>query len=95
MQQLKDSQNQLFDKPLIVITACKKREDFVELESQKARMRAYDNAWHGFQKDFLKLSSKSKQVFADKSGHFVMFDQPEIIVNAVHAMVDQYHKNYR
>jgi len=93
MQQLKDSKNQLTDKPLIVITACKKREDMVQIESQKARMREYDKTWKVFQNDFLKYSMKNKQIFAEKSSHFVIFDQPEIVVEAICSMVDQY-RNY-
>lgn len=92
MQQLKLSKNKLIEKPLIVITALQKREDRVDRPSYKARMRAYDSAWLDFQKDFLKLSHKSMQIFAPKSGHFVLFDQPEIIVDAVQRLVNQYNQ---
>lgn len=92
MQQLKSSKNKLIDKSLIVITALQKREDRVDQPSYKARMRAYDEAWSEFQKDFLKLSQKSSQLFAAKSGHFVLFDQPEIIISAIQSMINQYNQ---
>ena len=92
MQQLKNSQNQILEKPLIIVTGSK---SFVERCPDKAReqMLEYDKVWTGFQKDFLKNSHKSMQIFAKKSGHFVLFDEPEIVVEAIRTMVDQFKQN--
>ena len=41
------------------------------------------------QTEFLELSSSSQQLFADKSGHNIEFDQPEAAVGAIEKMVEQ------
>ncbi|MEW6401839.1 MAG: alpha/beta hydrolase [Chloroflexota bacterium] len=35
------------------------------------------------QREFLQLSSKSSQVIAEKSGHYIQHDQPELVIEAV------------
>ena len=92
MQQLKDSANRLEDKPLIVITARRNWDEYYP-QFGSARMREYQQVWSDFQKDFLTKSCKSKQIFAEKSGHFVVWDQPEVIVDAIRLMVEQYQKD--
>lgn len=91
MQQLKNSQNQLFNKPLIVITGCKKREDIFPRD--RLRMREYDKVWVKFQKDFLTKSHKGTQLFAEKSGHFILFDEPDVVIGAIRTMVAQYRNS--
>lgn len=39
--------------------------------------------WLQVQKDLAKLSSNSVHIFADKSSHFIQFDQPELVVDAI------------
>ena len=48
-----------------------------------------DQGWQKAQTDLLHLSSNSKQLFADKSGHNVQTDQPEAAVGAIVQMVEQ------
>ena len=43
--------------------------------------------WLKFQSDLMKLSTNSRQVFADRSSHFMNFDQPELIVEAIRQMI--------
>ena len=47
-----------------------------------------DPDWQRMQTEFLRLSSNSQQLFADRSGHNVEFDQPEAAVGAIEKMVD-------
>lgn len=44
--------------------------------------------WLELQQELTKLSSNSRQVFADQSSHFVQFDQPEIVIDAIRRMVN-------
>jgi pimeloyl-ACP methyl ester carboxylesterase len=44
--------------------------------------------WLELQQDLTKLSTNSTQVFADKSSHFMQFDQPEVIVDAIRQIVE-------
>ncbi|MEQ1794791.1 MAG: alpha/beta hydrolase [Nitrospira sp.] len=48
----------------------------------------FREVWLELQADLTKLSTNSRQVFADRSSHFINFDQPEIIVNAVRQLLD-------
>jgi pimeloyl-ACP methyl ester carboxylesterase len=43
--------------------------------------------WLKFQSDLMKLSTNSRQVFADRSSHFINFDQPELIIEAIQEML--------
>ena len=45
--------------------------------------------WVDLQQDLTKLSSNSRQILAEQSGHFVQFDQPELIVAAIQQLVDR------
>ena len=62
------------DTPLIVLSSGRK----VELEQD----------WRTWQTELLGLSTNSQQLFADKSGHNVEFDEPEAAVAAIEKMVE-------
>ncbi len=51
-----------------------------------------DQDWQRMQSELLELSSRSQQLFADKSGHNIEFDQPEAAVGAIENMVEQTRK---
>ena len=44
--------------------------------------------WLALQQNLTSLSSTSSQLFADKSSHFMQFDQPDIIVDGVRRVVE-------
>jgi len=48
-----------------------------------------DATWQREQTELLQLSSQSQQVFAEKSGHNIQFDQPAAAVGAIVQMVAQ------
>ena len=43
--------------------------------------------WLDLQQELMKLSSTSRQVFADQSSHFIQFDQPALVIDAIRQMV--------
>lgn len=43
----------------------------------------FEQEWSKMQTELTGLSSNSKQVIAEKSGHYVHFDQPELVVEAI------------
>jgi len=45
------------------------------------------------QKDFLLLSTDSKQILVSNSGHYINQEQPEVIENALNEMVNKYNQN--
>jgi pimeloyl-ACP methyl ester carboxylesterase len=52
-------------------------------------IRTADEKNEGLMKEFLKLSTKSKLVFAYESGHFVQLTQPDIVVDGVKWVLDK------
>ncbi len=48
-----------------------------------------DQDWQRMQSDLLHLSSNSRQLIADQSGHNIQLDQPEAAVGAIVTMVEQ------
>ena len=44
--------------------------------------------WLDLQQDLTKRSTNSRQVFAEQSGHFIPFDQPDLVTNAVRRLID-------
>jgi hypothetical protein len=48
-----------------------------------------EQKWQREQTELLQLSSDSRQVFAEKSGHNIQFDQPAAAVGAIVQMVAQ------
>jgi pimeloyl-ACP methyl ester carboxylesterase len=59
--------------------------------SRKLGNSAADQVWHLNQKGLLLLSTRSRQSFADQSGHNVELDQPEAAVGAIVDMVKIVH----
>ena len=45
--------------------------------------------WLHLQADLTKLSTNSRQIFADQSSHFINFDQPELVVGAVREIIER------
>ncbi|HEX2442871.1 MAG TPA: hypothetical protein VHJ77_02920 [Vicinamibacterales bacterium] len=51
--------------------------------------RGTDATWRDLQQDQVKLSERGCQIIAEQSGHLVQIDQPQIVVNAVRAVIDE------
>lgn len=47
----------------------------------------YEAAWQKLQVEITSLSTQGRRIFAERSGHNVMFEQPEIIVESILEMV--------
>ena len=74
--------------PLIVITGTgeQRMDEFRNMKLGTEFMKE----WVKMQTEFLSLSSNSKQIMADKSGHYVQLDQPELVIEAVRSIVTGY-----
>ena len=70
----------LGDKPLTVITP---RKSWPEEDD------SFNKVWQELQADLVTQSSKGKQIIAEHSDHMINLEQPEIIVQAVHEMVNE------
>jgi pimeloyl-ACP methyl ester carboxylesterase len=48
---------------------------------------AYESAWQKLQAEITSLSTRGRRIVAERSGHNIIFDQPEIVVESVLEMV--------
>ena len=86
---LKTLGTRLGNKPLIVVSAGKTPTVAESPEyAQESLDRGY-RVWCDLQKDLASRSTQSKRVIAEKSGHMIVFEQPEIIVDVVREMVSE------
>lgn len=81
LDQLRASPMKFGDKSLIVISRGKKED------SSEDTARTED-AWRDFQTDLVSRSTKGKQIIAEKSGHYINFDQPELVIDAIRQVVE-------
>ena len=58
-----------------------------EIENQQ-----YEQAWQVMQSELAALSSNSKQVIARQSGHYIQLQQPQLVVDAIHEIVQATQK---
>jgi pimeloyl-ACP methyl ester carboxylesterase len=57
-----------------------------------SRGKDQDAEWEASQAGFLQLSTESRRLFADHSGHSIMIEQPEAAVAAIVKMMEQVRK---
>ena len=71
--------------PLIVLSAGRE-ETIVSLSDAENQQRW--ETWQALQSELAALSSNSKQVIAEQSGHNIQLDQPDLVIDAIQEMVD-------
>jgi pimeloyl-ACP methyl ester carboxylesterase len=77
------------DMPLIVLSAG--REEAIPSLSDAENQQL----WKEFQierSEFAALSSKSKQIIAERSGHFIQREQPDLVIDAIQEILDAFRK---
>jgi pimeloyl-ACP methyl ester carboxylesterase len=48
-----------------------------------------NDAWENMQEELAHLSTRGTQMIAKNSGHYIQIDRPEIVIDAVHNVVEQ------
>ena len=80
-QQVRDARRQ-FDFPLVVLTrGLPDESDDIWPSADLQRVE------QELQREFLKLSPSSSQVIAEKSGHEIQKDQPELVIEALRSLI--------
>jgi pimeloyl-ACP methyl ester carboxylesterase len=51
-----------------------------------------EDVWQALQRDLLRLSTRSRQVIAIKSGHAIQFDNPQLVADSILEVLDQSRK---
>ena len=76
------------DKPLVVITHGL-RNMFIDRDGATAgQAEAAEDMWIDLQRGLGELSSNSRFVVAERAGHIIQFDQPELIVEEVQRLIE-------
>ncbi len=74
----------LGDLPLIVLT----HEKFEAMPGLTAsQQEQFEQEWTKMQRELAGLSSKSKQIIASASGHYIQVDRPELVIEAILELV--------
>lgn len=53
----------------------------------------YERTWQELQKEIMSLSRRGRRIVAERSGHNVIFDQPEIIIESILEMIESTGSN--
>lgn len=72
--------------PLYVLTAADTKRYDSSIEDEKLKTELL-SGWDKMQKDFLLLSTDSKQILVPNSGHYINQEQPKVIENAINDMI--------
>ena len=73
--------------PLRVVTGTSPIRDQQEVPDAALR-KEMNRTWGALQRDQLRLSIRSAQLLAPKSGHYVQLEQPEIVTAAIKQLLD-------
>lgn len=76
----------LGDLPLVVLTAT--GPTWWPDMPEEVNPDKFRRMWLGLQQDLTKLSTESRQVFADRSSHFIQFDQPALVIDVIRRAIE-------
>ncbi len=74
--------------PLYVLTAADEKRFDSSIENEKLKTEML-SGWNKMQKDFLLLSTDSKQILVPNSGHYINQEHPKVIETAINEMVNK------
>ena len=77
----------LGDLPLTVISHRQPDPNIVPTNAKMQMGYDYELAWQKLQEEIASLSTRGKHIVAEKSGHNIIYDQPEIIIDAILEML--------
>jgi pimeloyl-ACP methyl ester carboxylesterase len=84
---LKDNKS-LGDKPLTIVTPIDVELQAIELGFSEQEASNLEKKWKDSQKQLTNLSTNSELILVPNSSHSVMYDQPEVIIEAILEMAD-------
>ena len=80
------SSGSLGDMPLVVLSH---DPDLPQPDLPEDLVKPTNDAWQQMQEELAHLSNVGKHVTAKNSGHYIQLDRPDLVVDAVHSVVDQ------
>lgn len=75
--------------PLVVIRQGRMDETAHQMGLKDDQKKKLEQTWESLQKELAALSSNSREVVAVESGHYIQLDQPELVVEAIRALIKQ------
>jgi pimeloyl-ACP methyl ester carboxylesterase len=81
-----DNAGKLGDLPLAVLS---EDPDKPQPDLPEDLIKPASDAWQQMQDELARLSTRSTHVMAKNSGHFIQFDRPDVVIEAVRKVVDQ------
>lgn len=85
MAEVKAAAGDLGDMPLVVLS----HGNRVQSESVEGLHGAIHRVWWRLQEDLVSRSRRSRWIWAERSGHSIQLDQPELVVEAIREVVNQ------
>ena len=79
----------LGDLPLTVISHGRLDANAVPPHFGPEVREEYERTWQTLQQEITSLSTRSKRIIAEQSGHNVLFDQPELIIESILELVEE------
>jgi pimeloyl-ACP methyl ester carboxylesterase len=76
----------LGDMPLIVLSH---DPDSPQPDLPEDLVKPANDAWQQMQQELAHLSTRGKQAIAKNSGHYIQLDRPDLVIEAVHSVVNQ------
>src|SRR5580704_1424174 len=76
----------LGDIPLVVLSH---DPDMPQPDLPEDLVKPTNDAWRQLQEELAHLSTRGRQVIARHSGHYIQLDRPELVIEAVHSVVDE------
>jgi pimeloyl-ACP methyl ester carboxylesterase len=76
----------LGDTPLVVLSHDPATPQF---DLPEDLVKPANDAWEQMQEELTRLSTRGKQIIATNSGHYIQFDRPDIVIEAVRSVADQ------
>lgn len=79
----------LGDLPLVVLSQGKEAEGDETFGFTDEQARAQRQVWDELQEELAALSTHSRRLIAEHSGHPIQFEQPELLIDAVGGLIDE------
>jgi pimeloyl-ACP methyl ester carboxylesterase len=76
----------LGDMPLVVLSS---DPDRPQPDLPEDLVKPTNDAWQQMQKELAQLSTRGTQRIAKGSGHYIQLDRPDLVIEAVHTVVDR------
>jgi pimeloyl-ACP methyl ester carboxylesterase len=85
----------LGDRPLFVLTSTKPMSDSdrVSMKMSPTQSAQYEANWVQMQNEEASWSTRSQHQLVPESGHYIQFEQPNIVIAAVRAVIDSVRAN--